>query len=334
MTVPPLDHQYPLCAQPLPAERLPVPGADPTPFLLALVRQAFALVRSADAWKAGKEFGVKGDPKQGGSVQSLSCPSDMAGRLKKCGWHARHSRHNRSDGGLGFEDFFDGLGTDQHTPNEAGYIPDLIETVKIATVIPHRAEIWRNSYRLPVLTGNRDFVELVVTLPLPPSPEPFSKGHEEVVVQQLSSQNASAFSATPQNATAHGPEGTSRSFVVISVPVAHEGAPERPHEFVRAKYCSVEAVWEARGSASASAPVEPTDPGAATDASAAAAGKHDTTSQEREKDVEWLMAVQSDSAGRVPLVFQEMAMPGKISADVPLFFKWARDRKDQGKGTQ
>lgn len=145
MTIPPLDLQYPLCAESLPGERLPAPGADATPLLLALVRQAFSLIRSSQAWKKGKTFGQKDDPGQGGSVQSLYCPSDMDGRLKKCAWHARHSRHNPADSGLSFEDLHDGLGTDQHTLNEAEYIHDIIETIRIAEVIPGRAEVWRNS---------------------------------------------------------------------------------------------------------------------------------------------------------------------------------------------
>lgn len=145
MTIPPLDHQFPLCAKSLPPDRLPAPGADATPLFLALVRQAFSLVRSSQAWKRGKVFGEKDDPKQGGPVQSLYCPSDMNGRLKKCGWHARLSRHNPSRSGLTFEDFYEGFGTDQHTLSEAAYIPDIIQSTRVTTVIQQRAEIWRNS---------------------------------------------------------------------------------------------------------------------------------------------------------------------------------------------
>ena len=115
MTIPPLDATYPLHAAPLPASRLPAQGSEQTPALLiALVKQALHLIRSTEAWKKGKQF-CPDDPLTGGKVQALYCPSDMEGRLKKCGWHARLSRHKPSLTGLSFEDMFEGLGTDRHT---------------------------------------------------------------------------------------------------------------------------------------------------------------------------------------------------------------------------
>ncbi|PWN28170.1 hypothetical protein BDZ90DRAFT_259992 [Jaminaea rosea] len=291
MTIPPLDPTYPLCASTVPAEGLPSSADAATPLLIALVKQSLNLVRSSQAWKKGKQFG-KEDQKEGGKVQALYCPSDMEGRLKKCGWHARLSKHNPVEGGLSFTDLYDGLGTEDHTLNEKGYISDILESLQVGVVIPGRAEVWRNSYNLPSLTANRDFVELVVTLPLPPSPEPFSPAHEEVILKALSTKPLQL----PQDPGS--PSQGRRSFLVVSLPVAHPSAPERPEEFVRAKYASVEAVWE---------------------------GAHHAEGQE--PDIEWLMAVQSDSSGKIPLVFQEMAMPGKIAHDVPLFYEWARKQK-------
>lgn len=64
---------------------------------------------------------------------------------------------------------------------------------------------------------------------------------------------------------------------MISVPVSHHAAPER-NEFVRAKYASVEGVWEGQSTQSGERP-----------------------------QVEWFMAVQSDTAGKVPLMFQEVS---------------------------
>lgn len=128
---------------------------------------------------------------------------------------------------------------------------------------------------LPALTSNRDFVELIVTLPLPPSPSPFSLAHEEAIVQSLSS------SVPTAAATCGPPNHGRRSFIVISVPVIHSGAPEDP-SFVRAKYASVEAVWEGQL-------------------------KAEEREQGAEPTVEWFMAVQSDSSGKVPLMFQEVS---------------------------
>lgn len=90
-----------------------------------------------------------------------------------------------------------------------------------------------------------------------------------------------------------------RSFLVISIPVEHADAPERPSEFVRGKYASVEAVWDHK---------TPGDDQAA-------------------QDIEWFMAVQSDAGGQIPLLFQEMSMASNIAKDVPLFFDWAHSKK-------
>lgn len=144
MTIPPLDATFPLQAAPIEAERLPLNGANPTPLLLALVKQALALVRSSEAWKKGSSYGQQ-DPMVGGPVQTLYCPSDMEGRLKKCGWHARLSDHPSKEAGLSFEDFYDGLGSESHTINEGEYIHDVIEVKKIDELIKGRAEIWKNS---------------------------------------------------------------------------------------------------------------------------------------------------------------------------------------------
>lgn len=144
MTIPHLDALHPLCASPLSKEKVASSEANPTPLVLALVRQALQLVRSSEAWKRGKEYGSSA-PRKGGKVLSLYCPSDMSGRLSKCAWHARLSRHNARDCGLDFADFYDGLGTDQHTTNEGQYIPGIIETKKVSSMVAGTAEIWRNS---------------------------------------------------------------------------------------------------------------------------------------------------------------------------------------------
>lgn len=386
MTIPPLDAVYPLQAAPLPEDRLPSTEADPTPLLLALVKQAFSLVRSSDGWKRGKKYGEE-DAAKGGSVQYLSCPSDMSGRLKKCAWHARFSQHKPADSGLSFEDMFEGLGTDDHALKEKEYIHDIICVKNVCTVVPGKAHVWHNSCTshpvpsalqialyvpgltrpftlnsdspplrtsldqsppdtLPAPTTNRDFVELVVTLPLPPSPAPFSLAHQEVVCQQLASASA-GLPDHPGPASAH----SRRSFLNISLPVSHSNAPAQPG-FVRGMYASVEAIWEGQ-----------------RHKAVAEAGPGETQLQ---PDIEWFMAVQSDSGGRIPLFVQEvsrtatahcralgadpyrererrrgsdslivpsppttliiqMAMASKISQDVPLFFEWARGRSQESK---
>lgn len=164
--------------------------------------------------------------------------------------------------------------------------------------------------KLPKPTSNRDFLELVLTLSLPPSPEPFSPAHEEAVNQQISS-SPSHLHPTPNDGYDGSPTSR-RSFIVVSIPVSHPDAPERPGQFVRGKYCSVEAVWE-RLPAATSGSNEGSDANA------------QSPSQSQEKDIEWFMTVQSDTGGNVPVLFQEMAMPSQICKDVPLFFEWARN---------
>lgn len=144
MTIPTLL-DYPLHAAPIAEERLPLRGADPAPLLLALVKQSFELIRSSEAWRKGKAYGSPDEPLKGGKILTLSCPSDMEGRLKKCAWHARFSQHKPEECKLDFDEFFDGLGSEDHTPNEGEYVPDIVETLKIDTIVPGRAEIWRNS---------------------------------------------------------------------------------------------------------------------------------------------------------------------------------------------
>lgn len=141
-------------------------------------------------------------------------------------------------------------------------------------------------------------MELVITLQLPPSPAPFSQAHEEAAIQALTS--PSLVSDVPSVAAR-------RSFLVISVPVEHDDAPERPSKFVRAKYASVEAVSEIH-----------------------AVGREEASNPAGSNGVEWFMAVQSDAGGRIPLTLQEMSMASKIAKDVPLFFAWALKRKEGG----
>lgn len=149
---------------------------------------------------------------------------------------------------------------------------------------------------------NRDFVEMVFTLPLPPSSSPFDQLHEQATLEILSHAGTSPADESSSIAPI---EGSRRSFLVISIPVEHSAAPEDPPRFVRGKYASVEAVWET---------------------SAAPHGANSVNAGEQ-RGVEWLMAVQSDAGGRIPLALQEMSMPSQIVKDVRLFFKWAHTNK-------
>ncbi|KAK8049728.1 hypothetical protein PG994_011458 [Apiospora phragmitis] len=120
-------------------------------------------------------------------------------------------------------------------------------------------------------------------------------------------------------AAGSGAEGEPREFVVVSIPVPDFGASEasrlaREKGAQIAAYVSVERIriLEARD-------------------------QQQQQSQKRSGkagEIEWLMATASDAGGVLPSWVQNMAMPGIIWKDVPLFLKWIageRLKKDVAK---
>ncbi|PWN49870.1 hypothetical protein IE53DRAFT_316870 [Violaceomyces palustris] len=282
--------QYrPLCVAPIPFESLPKRENDQEvkSFVIHYVRESFRLVRQSDSWAKGKVFTF--EPKKGGKVQSKSSPSGMQGPLKRLGWHMRSSHHPKAATGLGYDEFRDGLLLN-HSLQESKYIHDIKETKKIDWIKEGVAEIWLNAYKLPIVTSDRDFLEMIITVDLPDHAQPFSEDHERETV--------SAFEASIEPVSEEqGREGADRggklrSFLVIQFPVTHPEAAERAG-YVRASYASFEAVSE---------------------------------SLEDEGSVDWRMAVQSNSGGRIPVMLQEMSMAGKISVDVPFFIEWRQSK--------
>ncbi|EPQ30857.1 uncharacterized protein PFL1_01754 [Pseudozyma flocculosa PF-1] len=261
-----------------------IPASD-TPdyarYLAGHVEAAFRLIRQSRAWKQGKQYHTA----VGGAVNTRSAPSNMQGKAAKLGWHLRDSIHNEADTGLTFDDFRGGLLVD-HQPKEREYIHDVIDVKLVQSIKEKQAEVWRNSYQMPALVGNRDFLQLQLMLDLPRHAEPFSEQHQQLAVDRLLDPAALAASQA-----ADAGDAGARSFIVIQLPVEHPDEPERKGEFVRGAYGSVEVVWEVEGG------------------------------------VEWLMMVQSDAGGKIPLVLQEMSMNGKIAEDVPSFVGWAQKAK-------
>ncbi|GAA5979324.1 hypothetical protein JCM5350_006968 [Sporobolomyces pararoseus] len=89
--------------------------------------------------------------------------------------------------------------------------------------------------------------------------------------------------------TSELPSTAERSFIVVSIPVAHPDAPPEKG-YVRGRYVSVE------------------------------------NCRETPEGVVWTMAVSSDAGGMVPKFVSEKAMPSKISEDVPSFLKWIKTK--------
>ena len=132
---------------------------------------------------------------------------------------------------------------------------------------------------------------MLLTIDLPPHPEPFSQDHEAATLAWI--RDPSRTLPPPAAST----EPAYRSFVVLQFPVSHPDVPETAPK-VRAVYSSFEAVYE----------------GPAPDATDA-------------KVINWKMSVQSDTRGRIPTMMQEMAMPGEIAHDVHAFIGWANTYK-------
>lgn len=214
-----------LRAEPCQRSAIPAPG---TPawqaFVEEVVVEGFAMLRRtnvATRWKALH-----------GGVGLASIPSlEPAGApLRAAHWHARSSFHFVQDG-VTFEQFSDGLLRD-HTENEAQYIHALEKAERLEELVPGVASIWHLCYRTPRGSAPRDFVELVFTLPLPPTEQPFSNQHE---IEVLAAHRQGALRDAPPAAA-----DDRRAFMVVSLPVEHE----RTAGYVRAYYASVEGVRE------------------------------------------------------------------------------------------
>lgn len=169
-----------------------------------------------------------------------------------------------------------------------------------AKVQPKEAEIWHNAYKLPIVTADRDFVQMLITIDLPPHPKPYSEEHERVTLDWVKDPNRTLDPPKPN-------DGEYRSLFVIQFPISHPDVPEKSPK-VRAVYASFEAISEGPG--------------------------------DQGNVVNWQMAVQSDTRGRIPTMMQEMAMPGEIAHDVHAFIDWAKAYKaqhpptDAGEGQQ
>lgn len=262
-------------------------------FLAHYVSATFAFVRATPEWKKTKHFTTD----VGGSVQCKLLPSQVS-QIAKKGWHLRESQHG-TESGLAYEDFrrYLRLG---HSTNEKMYIEDIQMTECVAKVKEDETEIWHNTYKLPIVTADRDFVEMLLSIDLPPNKEPFSEQHETQTLQWIRDPQRTL---TPPASSDAQP--AYRSFLVIQFPIEHPDVPQKAPK-VRGVYASFEAVYEGPSSTSSA----------------------DAQSQAGNV-VNWKMAVQSDSRGRIPTMMQEMAMPGEIAHDVPAFIGWAKDYKVQ-----
>ncbi|CBQ72245.1 conserved hypothetical protein [Sporisorium reilianum SRZ2] len=276
----------PFAAIEVPFESIPAAGTPEYAELLAhYLSSAFAFVRSSPTWKNTKSFQTE----VGGHVQCRLLPSPVQ-QIAKKGWHLRESQHG-PESGMAYQDFRRYLRF-KHSTYEKMFIEDIVVTDCVAKVKEDEAEIWHNAYKLPIVTADRDFVEMLLTIDLPPHAEPFSEAHEAASLEWIRDPTRTLTPPAPSSSE----QPTYPSFVVLQFPVSHPDVPPQAPK-VRAVYASFEAVCEA-----------PSPNGDAT-------------------VVHWKMAVQSDTRGRIPTMVQEMAMPGEIAHDVHAFIGWANKYK-------
>ena len=218
-----------LQAEPISRDEIPESGSNEWRcFLAELVREAFSAQRCASTM--GMRVLLNKPDNHVATMSSLST-APRGSRLRNANWHTRASKHTPSSSGLTYEMFVDGL-LKNHSANEQEYIEPCQSAECLEELEPGIAGIWHMKYATPFGTANRDFVELVVTLPLDAVRMPFSPPHEEQTLAQIEGRAATA---TPE---ARPP--VLRSFLVVSVPVKSKPTPG----YVRAYYASVESVTE------------------------------------------------------------------------------------------
>lgn len=126
------------------------------------------------------------------------------------------------------------------------YLPSrssLNHHIEYVPFLGRQISVWLNSYKLPIITSDRDFLELILSIELPAHAEPFSESHEQAVLAALSSSTPSVTVDDPVTDAGAGAT-QKRSFLVISLPTSHTDAPERKGSYVRGMYASIEAVNE------------------------------------------------------------------------------------------
>lgn len=267
-------------AAPLPREQIPARGAPEwAPWMRALVSEAFARARQGATVPKRRRHGRPEDESAVDCGVSPVSATEPSSRLRSAHWHTRESVHTPAHSGVSFDAFARGLLRD-HTPQEPEYIGGLERVECIETLQERVAAIWRCSYKMPFLVSNREFVELVVTLALPPHAQPFSEAHERAAL---------AWPHLLDGTEPPAPQaGERRAFLVISVPVLHADAAIGSTRYLRAYYASVEAVWED----ASDAPVKPT--------------RWMYVPANRSPTDRRSMTLQTDSAGWIPLWMQEV----------------------------
>lgn len=295
MSAPLHDPQCPLVAIPQPVDGLLSSNRelDATKFK-ALLKQALQLYHAGQtSFTPTKTFNVE----HGAVVKtSKGLPTNPpTARLKSCAWHARISEHAPDK--LQYQDFYEGLAVD-HPVKEKQYIHDILKYDRIGDNVKSPPLVQELSAVIADVRADLWLSEY--ELPIVVTNRDFAQLFLSVDLQphadplskdHIDSVIAALDGNATVSATSNGQDNLRKSSVNIQLPIASTECPPQ-QKFVRAFYASVETVKEME-----------------------------------DGGTEWWMAVQSDSSGRVPLFFQETAMPSKIAPDVPAFIGWALKQK-------
>ncbi|KAI0116843.1 hypothetical protein F4814DRAFT_263730 [Daldinia grandis] len=308
-------------------EQLPAATASPdelAPFLLAILQEAVPFIDSA-APKAGdgaadpKLWKSKGSHAHPGSAAKIDVLERVVpaaeldkvaakkGRVRPETWCCRRSVHvdKPEEGAASWDEFVRSF-RDEHAESERAFTP--------ACVDAHRALAW-DCGGAEALEGGRAWGRfgLIVEEMRHRIGRPVLKDRTFPVLQMTATAN-STLSSSGEEREGEGGEGEEeeeKEFIVVSIPIPDFGTSEasklaKERGAQVASYVSVERIRR----------IEDGD-------------------GDGGRKVEWLMATASDAGGVLPAWVQNVAAPGVIWKDVPLFLGWiGRERVKRQQGEE
>ncbi|KAK6205858.1 putative component of NuA3 histone acetyltransferase complex [Pestalotiopsis sp. IQ-011] len=285
----------------IPLSRLPPAGAGPdalTPLVHGMLREALPFLVSASPNSAGpdpkagvwKHKGDKTSPDSAAKVEAWERVVSVRDGREKETWALRRSAHeDKAERGTAGWGEFEACFRREHAEAEDAFTPNVLAT--------HEALAW-DCRGVPALEGEDGEAWAGFSLKV----EEMRHKIGRPVLRDRTFPVLQLTAAAVAGGGGAGEQQQKKDFVVVSVPVPDFGdsgssrlSGEKGAQVAR--YVSVERIRKLR---------EGGDGG----------------------KIEWLMATASDAGGVLPQCVQNMAMPGVVWKDVPLFLGWiARERQ-------